>query len=156
MKQKTKTITIDGIDKKILRALTTDARTPILEIARNVGISGAAIHQRLKKLEKSKLLDGSKFIINSKVLGYSTLAFVGIYLDKAIDNDDVVRALKRIPEVLECHYTTGNYNIFIKLLSLDNAHLMQLLNNDIQTINGVLRTESLISLDQQIDRQISI
>ena len=156
MKQKTKTITIDGIDKKILRTLTTDARTPILEIARNVGISGAAIHQRLKKLEKSKLLDGSKFIINPKVLGYSTLAFVGIYLDKAIDNDDVVRALKRIPEVLECHYTTGNYNIFIKLISLDNAHLMQLLNNDIQTINGVLRTESLISLDQQIDRQISI
>ncbi|MFI0429932.1 Lrp/AsnC ligand binding domain-containing protein [Mariniflexile sp. HMF6888] len=158
MKSKNKiiTITIDGIDKKILRALTQDARTPILEIARNVGISGAAIHQRLKKLEKSKLLNGSKFIINPKVLGYSTLAFIGIYLDKAINNEDVVRALKRIPEVLECHYTTGNYNIFIKLLSRDNAHLMQLLNNDIQTINGVLRTESLISLDQQIDRQISI
>ncbi|AXP80256.1 Regulatory protein AsnC [Mariniflexile rhizosphaerae] len=158
MKSKNKiiTITIDGIDKKILRALTQDARTPILEIARNVGISGAAIHQRLKKLEKSKLLNGSKFIINPKVLGYSTLAFIGIYLDKAINNEDVVKALKRIPEVLECHYTTGNYNIFIKLLSRDNAHLMQLLNNDIQTINGVLRTESLISLDQQIDRQISI
>lgn len=156
MKSKNKIITIDGIDKKILRALTQDARTPILEIARNVGISGAAIHQRLKKLEKSKLLNGSKFIINPKVLGYSTLAFIGIYLDKAINNEDVVRALKRIPEVLECHYTTGNYNIFIKLLSRDNAHLMQLLNNDIQTINGVLRTESLISLDQQIDRQISI
>ncbi len=95
-------------------------------------------------------------MINPKVLGYSTLAFVGIYLDKAINNEDVVRALKRIPEVLECHYTTGNYNIFIKLLSHDNAHLMQLLNHDIQTINGILRTESLISLDQQIDRQISI
>lgn len=153
---KNKTITIDGIDKKILRALTQDARTPILEIARNVGISGAAIHQRLRKLEKSKLLDGSKFIINPKVLGYTTLAFVGIYLDKAINNEDVVKALKRIPEVLECHYTTGNYSIFIKLLSLDNTHLMQLLNKDIQTINGVLRTESLISLDQQIDRQITI
>jgi Lrp/AsnC family transcriptional regulator, regulator for asnA, asnC and gidA len=153
---KNKTITIDGIDKKILRALTQDARTPILEIARNVGISGAAIHQRLRKLEKSKLLDGSKFIINPKVLGYTTLAFVGIYLDKAINNEDVVKALKRIPEVLECHYTTGNYSIFIKLLSLDNAHLMQLLNKDIQTIGGVLRTESLISLDQQIDRQITI
>lgn len=89
-------------------------------------------------------------------MGYSTLVFVDYYLDKAINNDDVVRALKRIPEVLECHYTTGNYNIFIKLLSKDNAHLMQLLNNDIQTINGVLRTESLISLDQQIDRQMSI
>ncbi|AJR02637.1 Lrp/AsnC ligand binding domain-containing protein [Siansivirga zeaxanthinifaciens] len=152
----TKQITIDGIDKKILRALTEDARTPILEIARHVGISGAAIHQRLRKLEKSKLLVGSKFIINEKALGYSTLAFVGIYLEQATNNDDVVKALKRIPEVLECHYTTGQFNIFIKLLSRNNAHLMQLLNNDIQTIRGVLRTESLISLDQQIDRQIKI
>lgn len=156
MKSKKKTITIDGIDKQILRALTEDARTPILEIARNIDISGAAIHQRLRKLEKSNLLTGSKFIINPKVLGYSTLAFIGIYLDKAAITDDVVRALDRIPEVLECHYTTGNYNLFIKLLSLDNEHLMHLLNKNIQSIKGVLRTESLISLDQQIDRQIYI
>ncbi|MCF7559881.1 Lrp/AsnC ligand binding domain-containing protein [Sabulilitoribacter multivorans] len=156
MKQKTKTITIDGIDKKILRALMQDARTPILEIARNVGISGAAIHQRLRKLEKSKLLSGSKFIINPKALGYSTLAFVGIYLDKVANSEDIIRALKKIPEVLECHYTTGVYSIFIKLICLDNAHLMNLLSNNIQTITGVLRTESLISLDQQIDRQIHI
>ncbi|WP_370477724.1 Lrp/AsnC ligand binding domain-containing protein [Tamlana flava] len=156
MAKKTKTFTIDGIDKKILRALTDDARTPILEIARNVGISGAAIHQRLRKLEKSKLIAGSKFIINPEVLGYSTLAFVGIYLDKAANTDDVVRSLKRIPEVLECHYTTGNYSLFIKLISLNNAHLMHLLYKNIQTIPGVQRTESLISLDQQIDRQIHI
>ncbi|ULC60042.1 Lrp/AsnC ligand binding domain-containing protein [Flaviramulus sp. BrNp1-15] len=156
MKKKNKTITIDGIDKKILRALMQDARTPILEIARNVGISGAAIHQRLRKLEKSKLISGSKFIINPKVLGYSTLAFVGIYLDKVALTDDVVRALKRIPEVIECHYTTGNYNIFVKLLCLNNAHLMQLITKDIQTITGVLRTESLISLDQPFERQIHI
>ncbi|MEL0454955.1 Lrp/AsnC ligand binding domain-containing protein [Flavobacteriaceae bacterium SZ-1-7] len=156
MAKKTKTFTIDGIDKKILRALTDDARTPILEIARNVGISGAAIHQRLRKLEKSKLIAGSKFILNPEVLGYSTLAFVGIYLDKAANTDDVVRSLKRIPEVLECHYTTGNYSLFIKLISLNNAHLMHLLHKNIQTIPGVQRTESLISLDQQIDRQIHI
>ncbi|KAB1068358.1 AsnC family transcriptional regulator [Tamlana haliotis] len=156
MSTKQKTIAIDGIDKKILRVLTEDARTPILEIARNVGISGAAIHQRLKKLEKSNLLSGSKFIINPKVLGYSTMAFVGIYLDKAANTDEVIKALKRYPEVLECHFTTGNYNLFIKLLSVDNAHLMHLLNKNIQSIEGVLRTESLISLDQQIDRQILV
>ena len=156
MKVKNKNIQIDGIDKKILRALMEDARTPILEIARHVGISGAAIHQRLRKLEKSGLISGSKFIINPKVIGYSTLAFVGIYLDNAANNETIVKSLKRIPEVLECHYTTGSYNVFIKLLCLNNAHLMHLLNNDIQTISGVLRTESLISLDQQIDRQISI
>ncbi|TNJ44227.1 Lrp/AsnC ligand binding domain-containing protein [Tamlana fucoidanivorans] len=154
--KKQKAITIDGIDKKILRVLTEDARTPILEIARNVGISGAAIHQRLRKLEKSKLLAGSKFIINPEVLGYSTMAFVGIYLDKAAITDDVVKALKRFPEVLECHFTTGNYNLFIKLLAYDNEHLMHLLNKNIQSIAGVLRTESLISLHQQIDRQIKV
>lgn len=156
MKKNQKVITIDGIDKKILRALTADARTPILEIARHVGISGAAIHQRLRKLEKSKLISGSQFIINPKVLGYSTMAFVGIYLDKAANTEDVIRALKKIPEVLECHYTTGVYSIFIKLLSKDNAHLMHLLSHNIQTISGVLRTESLISLEQQINRQIKI
>ncbi|WP_346881846.1 Lrp/AsnC ligand binding domain-containing protein [uncultured Algibacter sp.] len=156
MKPKHKTITLDGIDKKILRALTTDARTPILEIARNVGISGAAIHQRLRKLEKSKLISGSKFILNHEVLGYSTLAFVGIYLDKTANTDDVVRALKRVPEILECHYTTGNYSLFVKLLSIDNAHLMHLLSHKLQSISGVQRTESLISLDQQINRQVHI
>lgn len=154
--RKAKTITIDGIDKKILRALIQDARTPILEIARNVGISGAAIHQRLRKLEKSKLLSGSSFIIDPQVLGYSTLAFVGIYLDKAANTDDVIRALKRIPEITECHYTTGNYSLFIKLLSLNNTHLKHVLSNDIQNIVGVQRTESLISLEQQINRQIHI
>ena len=156
MKKKDTLVIIDGIDKKILRALMEDARTPILEIARNVGISGAAIHQRLKKLEKSKLISGSKFIINPKILGYSTLAFVGIYLDKAANLDDVIRALKKIPEVTECHYITGVYSIFIKMLCKDNTHLMYLLSHNIQPISGVLRTESLISLEQQIERQIKI
>ena len=155
-KPKNKTITLDGIDKKILRALVADARTPILEIARNIGISGAAIHQRLRKLEKSNLISGSKFIINHVVLGYTTLAFVGIYLEKAVNTEDVIRSLNKIPEVLECHYTTGNYSLFIKLLCLNNAHLMHLLSKNIQTIDGVLRTESLISLEQQIDRQLKI
>jgi Lrp/AsnC family transcriptional regulator for asnA, asnC and gidA len=149
-------IIIDGIDKKILRALMQDARTPVLEIARQVGISGAAIHQRLRKLEKSKLIAGSKFVINPKVLGYTTMAFVGIYLDKAMSNPEAVKYLKKIPEVLECHYTTGNWSILIKILCKDNEHLMHLLNNDIQSIAGVSRTETFISLDQQIERQIKI
>lgn len=149
-------IHIDGIDKKILRALMEDARTPILEIARSVGISGAAIHQRLRKLEKSGLISGSKFILNPKVLGYTTMAFIGIFLDKAISNPEAVKQLKKIPEVLECHYTTGNWSIFCKILCRDNEHLMQVLNKDIQSITGVSRTETFISLNQQINRQIKI
>ncbi len=133
-----------------------DARRPILEIARNIGISGAAIHQRLRKLEKSGLLAGSKFIINPKKLGYTTMAYVGIFLDKAMSNPKAVKELETIPEVLECHYTTGNWSILIKVLCRDNEHLMHVLNKKIQQIEGVSRTETFISLDQQIDRQISI
>jgi Lrp/AsnC family transcriptional regulator for asnA, asnC and gidA len=147
---------IDGIDKTILRALMKDARTPVLEIARAVGISGAAIHQRLRKLENSGLISGSKFVINSKALGYTTMAFVGIFLDKAKSNSDAIKQLKRIPQVLECHYTTGNWSVLIKILCKDNKHLMSVLNKEIQTISGVSRTETFISLDQQIDRQIKI
>ena len=156
MKSKDKGVTIDGIDKKILRTLMEDARIPILEIARNVDISGAAIHQRLRKLEKSGIISGSKFVINPKMLGYETVAFIGVYLDKAIQNPEAIKQLKKVPEVLECHYTTGNWNVLIKILCKDNAHLMHLLNNQIQTISGVSRTETFISLDQQIDRQITI
>ena len=156
MKVNDKGVFIDGIDKKILRALMSDARTPILEIARGVGISGAAIHQRLKKLEKSGLLAGSKFIINPKVLGYTTMAVVGVYLDKAVSNPDAVKQLQKVPEVIECHYTTGEWSIFIKILSKNNEHLMHVLNTQIQIITGVSRTETFISLQQQIDRQIKI
>lgn len=156
MKSTDSSLNIDGIDKKILRFLMEDARRPILEIARNIGISGAAIHQRLRKLEKSGLIAGSKFIINPKKLGYTTMAYVGIFLDKAMSNPKAVKELETIPEVLECHYTTGNWSILIKVLCRDNEHLMHVLNKKIQQIEGVSRTETFISLNQQIDRQISI
>lgn len=149
-------IEIDGIDKEILRYLMEDARMPILQIASKIGISGAAIHQRLRKLEQAGVIAGSKFIVNTRVLGYSTMAFVGIYLEKAANNSEAVKELRKIPEVLECHYTTGNWSILIKIICRDNEHLMQLLNNKIQPIDGVSRTETFISLDQQIERQIQL
>ncbi|MCC4211656.1 MULTISPECIES: Lrp/AsnC ligand binding domain-containing protein [Leeuwenhoekiella] len=156
MKVVNEEIAIDGIDKIILRELMTDARKPILEIARKVGISGAAIHQRLRKLEKAKLITGSRFIIDPKILGYNTMAFIGIYLDRAVSNPKAVKQLEEIPEVIECHYTTGNWSIFIKILCKNNEHLMHLLNKKIQAIDGVSRTETFISLNQQIERQIQV
>ena len=153
---KSNSLQIDGIDKIILKRLMEDARTPILSIAREVGISGAAIHQRLRKLESSEIISSSKLILNPKVLGFKTLAFVGIFLDTASKYKEAIKRLKEIPEVTESHYTTGNYAIFIKILCKDNEHLMQLLNHKIQSIKGVARTETFISLDQQIDRQISL
>lgn len=147
---------IDGIDKKIIRTLIKDARTPILSIARDVGISGAAIHQRLRKLEKSKLIDGYQMIINPKSIGYSTTAFVGVHLETSAVLSSILKRLKEIPEVLESHYTTGNFTIFIKVLSKNNEDLMRVLETRIKEINGVLKFETFISLNQQIDRQVHI
>jgi len=151
-----KKLKIDGIDKIIIKRLMEDARTPILSIAREVGISGAAIHQRLRKLEDSDLIEGFKMVLNPKSLGYTTTAFVGVFLDSASLYSSAIKKLKEIPEVVESHYTTGNYAIFIKMMCKDNEDLMNLLNKDIQTIEGVSRTETFISLDQQIERQIKI
>jgi len=151
-----KNFKIDGIDKIILHHLMNNARKPILSIAKEVGVSGAAIHQRLKKLENSGLIMGTKTIINTELLGYKTLAFVGIFLDAASKNASALSKLKEIPEIIESHYTTGNYAIFVKILCKDNAHLMHLLNKEIQSIKGVARTETFISLEQQISRQIKI
>ena len=149
-------VVIDGIDKTILNFLMEDAKRPILEIAKNIGITGAAVHQRLRKLEKSGLIEGSRLIIDPRLLGYKTMAFVGVYLDKAVSNPLAVNKLKEIPEVIKCHYTTGNWSIFVKVLCKDNEHLMKVLNKNIQGIEGVSRTETFISLKQQINRQIKI
>ena len=149
-------IKLDGIDKKILQMLMENSRRPILEIAKNIGISGAAIHQRLRKLEKNNLIIGSSIKVNTKILGYTTMAFIGIFLDRATNNKTVVNQLKEIKEILECHYTTGDWSILAKLICKDNEDLMEILTKKIQTINGVARTETYISLEQQISRQISL
>ena len=145
---------IDGIDKIIIRSLKENARVSVTEISKSAGISGAAVHQRIRKLEQFGFFKGSQMIVDPAVLGYKTLAFVGIYLDKASNNKNTVLLLKKIPEVLECHYTTGDWSIFIKLQCRDNKHLMELLNSSIQTIPGVSRTETFISLEEQIHRQM--
>jgi len=156
MKIDTSVLSIDGIDKIILNELILNSRIPIKKIALKALISGAAVHQRIKKLEKSGIISGSHIKINSKVLGYKTMAFVGIYLDKAMNNLTAVNKLKMIPEILECHYTTGNWSVFVKILCKDNQHLMHLLTNSIQKIPGISRTETFISLEQQIFRQIGV
>jgi Lrp/AsnC family transcriptional regulator for asnA, asnC and gidA len=156
MKISEQNISIDGIDKIILRLLSQDARTPIMMLSKATGISGAAVHQRLKKLEKAAIISGSQIILNPKILGYKTLAFIGIYLDKAIRNPEAVKQLEQIDEVIECHYTTGNWSIFVKLLCKDNQHLMELLNKKIQSVEGVSRTETFISLQQQLNRQLKV
>jgi Lrp/AsnC family transcriptional regulator for asnA, asnC and gidA len=156
MKLENTILSIDGIDKIILNELIINARTPINQIAVKASISGAAVHQRIKKLEASGLISGSHVKLSPKILGFKTMAFIGVYLDKAMNNSTAVNKLNQIPEILECHYTTGNWSIFIKIMCKDNEHLMNLLNNKIQNIPGISRTETFISLDQQISRQIAL
>lgn len=143
---------IDSTDKRIIQLLARDGRTPILEIARDLGISGAAVHQRLNKLRKKEIISGASITLNYKALGYSSCAYLGIYLNKASEYEKTIRQLKAIPEVIECHYTTGKYSLFIKMIAKNNDHLMNLLTSKIQKIDGVSRTETFISLDESINR----
>jgi Lrp/AsnC family transcriptional regulator, regulator for asnA, asnC and gidA len=147
---------IDATDRKILSFLIKNARTPFLEIARACGISGAAIHQRYNKLEELGIISGSKFMIKPKAVGYDICAFVGVYLEKAHIYKNVIKDIDKIPEVTECHFTTGTWALLLKIYCTDNQHLMNVLVNTIQNIPGVARTETFISLDQTIDREFSI
>jgi len=156
LKKTNEQLTLDGIDKAILRLLMDNARTPVQEIARQLNLSGSAVHQRIKKLEDAQLIVGSFLKLNPASLGYTTTAYIGVFLDKAMRNPEAVAQLKKIDEVVECHYTTGDWSILVKIMCKNNEHLMQLLNHKIQTIEGVSRTETFISLHQQIDRQIRI
>lgn len=149
-------VEIDGIDKTILNSLMDDARMPISRIAKEVGVSTTAIHQRIKKMEKAGLILGAKTIINTELLGYYTTAFLGIYVDKSSNFKRVVEQFSKIPEIIESYVITGEYTIFLKVLCRDNKHLMEVLNHYIQEIDGVERTETLISLQQQINKQIKL
>ena len=147
-----KSLQIDTIDKRVLQLLIRDSRKPVLEIARDIGVSGAAIHQRLAKLRKRGIITGTHITLSYKELGYSTCAYLGVYLERASEYEKVIFQLKRIPEVIECHYTTGKYSLFLKIIAQDNDHLMRLLTTNIQSISGVSRTETFISLDESIMR----
>ncbi len=147
---------IDDLDKKILSLIMVNARTPFLEVARECGVSGAAIHQRVQRLQNIGVIKGSEFIINPNKIGYMTCAYIGIYLKDASYFDDVVAQMKLIPQVVECHYTTGKYAIFIKIYAKSNEHMKYILHDRLQAINGISSTETLISLEESFKRQISI
>ena len=147
---------IDSTDRKILKYLIRDARVKITDIASFVGMTSAAIHQRLAKIKKAGFIKGYSVNLDEKKLGYHTCAFVGIFMDRNSHYKDIVEKLNRIDEVVEAHYTTGVYGLFIKLYARDNDHLMQILNSKIQEISGITRTETFISLEEPIDRSIPV
>jgi len=147
--------TLDALDQKILNLIANDARIPFLEVARECNVSGAAIHQRIQKLVQQGVIVGSQYIFDPAKIGFGTCAFVGLFLKDPSDFDRVLEALKNIPEVVECHYTTGNYDMFIKLYASDNAHLLSIIHDKLQPI-GIQRSETIISFNEALNRQIPI
>ena len=147
---------IDNLDKKILGILSKNARIPFKDVAAECGVSRAAIHQRVQHLIEDGVITGSGFDVNPKSLGYTTCTYVGIILEKGSMYKEVVERLQHIPEIVECHFTTGPYTMLAKLYARDNEQLMDLLNNQMQTIPGVVSTETLISLEQSIKREVPV
>ncbi len=147
---------LDSIDFKILEIITQNARTPFKDVAQECGVSRAAVHQRVNRMIEMKVITGSGYHIDPKKIEYSTCTYIGIFLDKAASYNSVAGQLNAIPEVVECHYTTGQYSIFIKLYARDNEHLKNILNDNIQKIKGVIRTETFISLEETFKREIPI
>lgn len=147
---------IDKLDRKILSILSQNARIPFKDVAAECGVSRAAIHQRVQHLIENGVIIGSGFHVNPKSLGYTTCTYVGLNLERGSMYRDVVERISTIPEVIECHFTTGSYTMLVKLFAKDNEQLMDLLNNKIQSISGVVSTETLISLEQSIKREIPI
>lgn len=147
---------IDNLDRKILEIVMKNARIPSKDVAVVCGVSRAAIHQRIQRMIDTDVITGSGYNVNPKVLGYTTCTYIGVKLEKGSMYKNVVPELEKIPEVVECHFTTGPYTMLIKLYARDNQHLMELLNSKIQMIHGVKETETLISLEQSMNREIPI
>lgn len=147
---------IDNLDKKILEIIMRNARIPSKDVALECGVSRAAIHQRIQRMIDMNVITGSGYHVNPKVLGYATCTYIGVKLERGSMYRDVVPELEKIPEVVECHFTTGPYTMLIKLYARDNQHLMELLNDKIQHIPGVTVTETLISLEMSMNREVPI
>lgn len=146
---------LDSLDEQILRLIASNARIPFLEVARACNVSGAAIHQRIQKLTNLGILKGSEYVIDPEKIGYETCAYIGLYLKDPEQFDSVTEALKNIPEVVECHFTTGQYDMFIKIYAKNNHHLLSIIHDKLQPL-GLARSETIISFNEAIKRQMPI
>ena len=146
---------LDNLDKQILKMIAKDARVAFLEVARACNVSGAAIHQRIQKLTNMGVLKGSEFVIDPEKIGYETCAFIGLNLKNPEDFDQVVDELKKIPEVTECHYTTGNFDMFIKIYALNNHHLLTIIHDKLQPL-GLSSSQTLISFHSAFEHQLPV
>ncbi len=146
---------LDELDEKILRMIVDNARIPFLEVARACGVSGAAIHQRVQKLTGLGVIKGSEFLLDAEKIGYETCAYVGIFLTSPSTFEYVVKELEKIPEVVECYYTTGQYDLLIKVFAKNNKDLLRIIHSELQPL-GLSRTETLISFKEGFRKKLPI
>jgi Lrp/AsnC family transcriptional regulator for asnA, asnC and gidA len=147
---------LDEVDLKILDIITQNARIPFKDVAKDVGISRAAVHQRVNRMIELEVITGSGYHINPTKVDFKTCSYIGIFLEKGGLFSEVVEKLKLIPEIVECHYTTGQYAIFVKVYAKDNEHLKNILSSHVQKISGIASTETFISLEQNFKRTIPV
>lgn len=147
---------IDKLDKQILQLLMQDVTRAYTDIAKELQVSGGTIHVRMKKLTEMGVVKGAQLLINPSAVGFDICAFIGVFLEKGSEYKDTVEKMREIPEIVELHYTTGAYSMFAKIICRDTKHLREVLNEKLQAIEGVQRTETLISLEESINRQIRI
>jgi Lrp/AsnC family transcriptional regulator for asnA, asnC and gidA len=147
---------IDNVDLKILEILMQDAKRPYTEVAKKAFVSGGTVHVRMSKMEEAGIVEKTTLKVNYAKLGYDITAFIGIFLQKSALYEQVMTALKTIPEVTSIHYTTGNYSMFVKIHCKDTNHLKVVLHDKIQQIEGIERTETMISLEESLDRSLNL
>ena len=147
---------LDEVDIKILEVLMKDAKKPYTEVAKKAFVSGGTVHVRMRKLEEAGIVEGTTHNVNYSKLGYDITAFIGIYLEKSVLYDTVIEKLKQIPEITSLHYTTGNYSIFLRLHCKDTKHLKDILHDKIQRVDGIERTDTMISLEESLSRNIRL
>ena len=146
---------LDELDEKILKMIVDNARIPFLEVARACGVSGAAIHQRVQKLSGLGVIKGSEFLLDAEKIGYETCAYVGIFLTSPSTFEYVVKELEKIPEVVECYYTTGQYDVLIKVFAKNNKDLLRIIHSELQPL-GLSRTETLICFKEGFRKKLPI
>lgn len=147
---------IDKLDREILGILIKDAKIPYTDIAKRLIVSAGTIHVRMKRLERLGIVRGATLIIDPAKIGYDMTAFVGIYLIKGSAYKDVISEINKIPEIIEAYFTTGEYSIFAKVVCKNTEHLREVINDQLQPITGISRTETIISLGESIKKQVPI
>jgi Lrp/AsnC family transcriptional regulator for asnA, asnC and gidA len=149
-------LNIDKLDLSIIQQLMLDASISYAELGKKLFVSAGTIHVRIKKLQEAGILRGMRFDVDLKQLGYDVIAFIGIYLEKSSLYDNVARELKKIPEIVRMNYTTGNYSIFAEIVCKDIVQLRYVLHDELQKIKGIERTETFISLEESLNRSITV